>query len=242
MAIYPMVSVVLTYIIVQKFSYVSRLSESLKKCLHIFLKEGSTGSSLIEAFATFILLSYVKILNVTFNILTPTYLYNMNGTYGHPRVYNDPHTEYLSKQHLPYFVLAIVMSFVFNFLPFLLICFHPCACFQKFLNFWTGLRHPALFIFMDAFQGSYRQKPSYLRSFPAIYFMAQFTNLLILATFGIELYHATASLNFLVIIILIAIARPYKNKWHNVTTLTLFSSVFIGYLGTFVPCSKYILI
>ena len=229
-AIYPMVAVILTYSIVQKLSYVSCLSGSLKKCLHIFIKEGNTGSSLIESFATFILLSYVKILNVTFNILTPIYLYNMNGTHGRPHVYNDPHTEYLSKQHLPYFVLAIVMSFVFNFLPFLLICFYSCACFQKFLNFWTGVRHPALFIFMDAFHGSYRDKPSYLRSFPAIYFMAQFTNLLILATFGIELYHATASLNLIVIILLIAIARPYKNKWHNVTTLTLFSSVLIGYI------------
>ena len=229
-AIYPMVAVVLTYIIVQKFSYVSSLSGPFKKCLHIFIKEGNTGSSLIESFATFILLSYVKILNVTFNILTPTFLYNINGTYGHPRVYNDPHTKFLSKQHLPYFVLAIVMSFVFNFLPFLLIFFHPCACFHKFLNFWTGLRHPALSIFMDAFQGSYKYKPFYLRSIPAIYFIAQFTNLLILATFEIELYHATASLNLMVIIILIAIARPYKSKWHNVTTLMLFSSVFIGYI------------
>ena len=228
-AIYPMVAVILTYIIVQKFSYVSCLSGPLKKCLHMFIKEGNTGSSLIESFATFILLSYVKILNVTFNILTPTYLYNMNGTYGHPHVYYDPHTEYLSKQHLPYFVLAIVVSFVFNFLPFLLICFYSCACFQKFLNFWTGLRHPALSIFMDAFHGSYRDKPSYLRSFPAIYFMAQFTNLLILATFGLDFYFAVASLNLMVIILLIVIAKPYKNKWHNVTTLTLFSSLFIQY-------------
>ena len=228
-AIHPIVGVILTYIIVQKFSYMSCLSRPLKKCLHIFIKEGNTGSSLIEAFATFILLSYVKILNVTFNILTPTYLYNMNGTHGHPRVYNDPNTEYLSKLHLPYFVLAIAMSFVFNFLPFLLICVYPCACFQKCLN-WTGLRHPALSILMDAFHGSYRHKPFYMNSFPAIYLMVQFNNILILSSLGIELYHATASFNFMVIIILIAIARPYKSKWHNVTTLTLFSSVCIGYI------------
>ena len=228
-AIYPMVAVILTYIIVQKFSYVSYLSDHLNKCLHLFIKEGNTGSSLIEAFATFILLSYVKILNVTFNILIPTYLYNMSGTYGHPRVYNDPNTEYLSTQHLPYFVLAIAMSFVFNFLPFLLICAYPCASFQKCLN-WTGMRHPILFVFMDALLGCYKHKPSHLHSSPVIYLMAQFTNLFILATFGIGLYHETASLNLMVIIILIAIARPYKNKWHNLTTLTLFSSSFVGYI------------
>ena len=228
-AIYPMIAVIFTYIIVQRCSYISCLVRPLKKCLHIFIKKGNTGSSLIEAFATFILLSYVKMLNVTFNILTPTYLYNMNGTRGHPHVYNYPHTEYLSKQHIPYFVLAIAMSFVFNFLPFLLICLYPCACFQKCLN-WTGLRHPALTILMDAFQGSYRHKPFYMNSFSAIYLMAQFNNLLIFSSLGIELYHATASINFMVIIMLIIIAKPYKNKWHNVTTLILLKSVYIGYI------------
>ena len=231
MAIYPMIAVVLTSIIVQKLSYVSCLSRPLKKCLRIFIREWNTGSSLIESFTTFIL-SYIKILNATFNIITPTYLSNMNGRYDHPHVYNDPHTVYLSKQHFLYFVLAIVMSFFFNFLPFVLIFFQPYPHFQKSINFWKGLRHPALSIFVDAFQGSYKYEPFYLRSFPAIYFMAQFINLFILATFGIELYHATASLNLIVIIILITIARPYKNKWHNVTTLTLFSSVFIGYICT----------
>ena len=228
-AIYPMVAVFITYIIVQKFSYVSCFFRPLNRCLHLFIKEGNDGRSLIEAFATLILLSYVKILNVTFNILTPIYFYNMNGTLGHPHVYNDPHTEYLSKQHLPYFVLAIAMSFVFNFLPFLLICVYPCVCFQKCLN-WTGLRHPALYIFMDAFQGSYKHKPFYLRSFPAIFMMAQFTNMLIFSSFGIEQYYATASLNLLMLILLIAIVRPYKNKWHNVITPTLFCSASICYI------------
>ena len=135
----------------------------------------------------------------------------------------------MSKQHLPYFVLAIAMSFVFNFLLSLLICVYPCATFQKCLN-WTGLRHPALTILMEAFHGSYRHKPFYLHSFPAIYLMVKFNNLLIFLSFEFELYHATASFNFMVIILLIAIARPYKNKWHDVTTLMLFSSVCIGHI------------
>ena len=53
-AIYPTVAVISTYIIVQKFSYVFCLSVHLNKCLHLFIKVGNTGSSLIKAFATFI--------------------------------------------------------------------------------------------------------------------------------------------------------------------------------------------
>ena len=229
-AIYPMVTVIFTYIIVQRCSYISFLARLLNNSLYLFKTEWNVGSSLIEAFATLILLSYVKILNVTFNILTPTYIYNINGTHGYPHVYNDPHTEYLSKQHLPYFVLAIAMSFVFNFLPFLFICLYPCACFQKCLN-WIGLRQPALFIFMDAFHGYYKHKPFYLRSFPAICMMAQFTNLLIFHCFGFEYFYPMASLLLIVIIVLVAIARPFKNMWHNIIILAMLGAVLSTYIN-----------
>ena len=231
-AIYPMVAVIFTYIMVQKFSYINCFTRTLNKFQYLFKKEWNVGKSLIEAFATLILLSQVKILNVTFNLLTPGFLYHMNGTHGHPHVYNDPSKEYLSKQHLPYFVLAIAMSFVFNFLPFLIICLYPCAGFQKCLN-WTKLRYLALSTFMDAFHGYYKHKPFYLRSFPVIYMMAQFANLLIFSCFGFEYYYPMASLLLIVVIILVAIARPYKNKWHNVVTLAMFGAVFTSYITLF---------
>ena len=236
-AIYPMIAIILTYIIVQKFSYVSSLGKPLNKCLHLFKRDWNVGSSLIEAFATLILLSQVKILNVTFNIVTPIFFYNINGTHGHPHVYNDPHVVYLSKQHLPYFVLAIAMSFIFNFLPFLLISVYSCACFQKCLN-WTGLRHPALSIFMDAFQGSYKHKPFYFLLFPAVFMISQFTNLLIFSSLGIEYYHAAASIMLMAIILLIAIARPLKNMRHNVITLAMFIAYFIFCITLILPTSS----
>ena len=228
-AIYPISSVVIIYFLVQRLSYVTSLSRPVYKFLQIFKKEWKVGNSLIEAFATLLLLSYVKILNVTVGIVMPVYLYGMNGKHDRTHVYNEPQTVYLSKRHLRYFILAIAMSFVFNFLPILLMCLYTCSCFQKCLN-CTGLRHQALTTFMDAFQGCYKHKPYYLRSFPAIYLMAQVTNLMILVFFGIERYHSAASLNLMAIIILVAIARPYKNKWHNVIILTLFSSIFIAYI------------
>ena len=137
-AVYPLFAVFSLYIITKKFRYVSFLSGHLNKYLHLFMKEGNVGSSLIETFAMLILLSYMKILNVTFNIITLINIYHINGTHSYAHIYNDPHIEYLSKQHLFYFILAIVMSFVLNFWPLLLICLYPFACFQKYLN-WTGL-------------------------------------------------------------------------------------------------------
>ena len=76
--IYPMVTVIL--------SYASCLGKPSKVCQYLFRRDRNIGSSLIEAFATLILLSQVKILNVSFNVLTPIDHYNINGTHGNPHV------------------------------------------------------------------------------------------------------------------------------------------------------------
>ena len=138
---------------------------------------------------------------------------------------------------MPYFGLAAAMSFIFNFLPFLLICVYPCACFQKCLN-WTGLRHPTLSIFMDVFQGSYKHEPFYFRFYPAVFMMAQLINLLIFSTLGYKYYHAAASLMLIVIILLVAIARPFKNKRHNIITLAMFVALFISCFTFIFPTSS----
>lgn len=225
-AICPIAAVLITYFVYQKFSYATCLSRPSLKFLHFFKKKWNVRNSLIEAFATLLLLSHVKILNVSFNILMPIYIYGMHGTMDYLHVLNDPPTVYLSKQHLPYVILAISMSFVFCFLPILLMCLYSCKRFHKCLD-RIGLQHPTLATFMDAFQGSYKHEPYYLRSFPAIYFVVQFSNLLILACFRVEQYHQLAALNLMVIIILVATARPYKNVWHNMITLSLFSTAFV---------------
>ncbi len=50
------------------------------------------------------------------------------------------------------------MSFVFNLVPLLLLCWHPSRFFQRCLNN-LGLRHQALHTFMDEFQGCYKHIP-----------------------------------------------------------------------------------
>ena len=65
-------------------------------------------TSLIDAFATFILLSCVKFLSVTFDLLAPTSLYNSYGdTLDQYRLYYDPTVELFDEQHLPYGLIAI---------------------------------------------------------------------------------------------------------------------------------------
>ena len=78
-------------------------------CFSRFSKKLSIKTSLIQAFATFILLSYVKILNVSFDILTPGKRFmNASGIeVGKQYWYYNGSLEYLGKDHIPYAILAI---------------------------------------------------------------------------------------------------------------------------------------
>ena len=232
-AIYPMVLVLLTYLFVkfdERFRLTMWLCWPVNKCLRHFRKELDVKSSLISAFATMLLLSYVKILNVTANILSNGYHYDMYGNYGHLYVYYDTNTLYLSREHLTYFITAIAMSLVFNIIPLLLLCIYPCRCFRRCLNS-TGLQHQVLHTFMDAFQGCYKHRPLNFRGFTAVYFIAQIVNQTIYIITGEQTYHPLSCYMLILVIILLAIARPHKNKWHNVIDITLFTSVLISYMS-----------
>ena len=231
-AVYPMVLVLLTYLFVkfdELFGLTTCLCWPVYKCLRHFRKELNIKSSLISAFATMLLLSYVKILNVTANILSTGYHYDMYGNYGHLYVYYDTNTLYLSREHLPYFMTAIAMSLIFNIIPLLLLCIYPCRCFRRCLNS-TGLQHQVLHTFMDSFQGFYKHKPLNFRFFTAVYFITQIVNLMIIST-GERAYHPLSCYMLILVIILLAISRPHKNIWHNVIDITLFTSVLIVYMS-----------
>ena len=232
-AVYPMILVFLTWIFVrlnERFRLTMSLCWPFYKCLRHFRQEFKIKSSLISAFATMLLLSYVKILNVTANILNSGYHYDMYGNYGHLYVYYDTNTLYLSREHLPYFITAIAMSLVFNIIPLLLLCIYPSRCFRRCLNS-TGLQHQALHTFMDAFQGFYKHKPLNFRGFTAVYFIVQILNLTIYIVTGGRAYYPLSCYMLIFVIILLAIARPHKNIWHNVIDITLFTSVLIIYMS-----------
>ena len=81
-AVYPLLLIFITYFLVNlhdRFRIIVRLWAPFYRCFIRLRTEWGIRSSLIEAFGTFILLSYVKILNVSFDILTPTALYDVHG-------------------------------------------------------------------------------------------------------------------------------------------------------------------
>ena len=233
-AAYPLALIVITYTLVElhdrNIRIVVLLWKPFRRCFSCFRKQWNIRTSLIDAFATFILLSCVKFLSVTFDLLAPTRLYNSYGdTLDQYRLYYDPTVELFDKQHLPYGLIAfVILSLLVSLL--LLLCLYPCTCFQRCLN-CCGLRVLALHIFMDSFQGCYRNSPRDCRSFAAVYLMLRVALFIAYSvTLSVFFYPIAAALAILTAIV-VAVVRPYKSSAQNTLDTVLLLALGLGFLS-----------
>ena len=95
-------------------------------------------TSLVEVFASFIYLSCSRLLLASLYILMPCtmYTYNPQSDVLTKRYFvtNSPTVEYFGSQHLPFALLAIVLSTMFFTLPMFLLFLYPSSLFQNILN------------------------------------------------------------------------------------------------------------
>ena len=168
-AVYPLVLIAVTYMYVLVVLYdryncgiLRRIIGRLCRCtvrgasLAARIHKWDVRSSLIGAFATFLLLSYVKFLSVSADLLNQIEAHKIGincTTSSQHYLYYNASIEFFGPQHRPYAIAAILVFVVFNALPVVLLCLYPCRCFQRLLS---GRRLRCLHTFMDAFQGSYK--------------------------------------------------------------------------------------
>ena len=207
-AAYPLVFIILTYILVTLHYYNCRLVVCLwrpfLRCCIYFQRQCDIRNSLVDVFATFLLLSYVKFLSVSFDILAPSFVKNMMWSRQPTVLYYDGSVEYFSKEHLPYAVLAIIVLLVFTLFPIFLLCLYPCRCFQRLLNI-SHLKCQALRTFMDAFQGCYKDGTNGTRDcrlFAAVYLITRVAVNLLLVTTLVS-YNNSLIITLLLIVILL---------------------------------------
>ena len=81
-AVYPLVLIVTSYILVElhdhNFRLIVWLWKPFHRCFVSFRREWNIKSSLIDAFCTFLLLSYFKFLSVSFDVLVPVSIFNIH--------------------------------------------------------------------------------------------------------------------------------------------------------------------
>ena len=155
-AFYPLLLLVCAYLLIElharAFWPIVQLWRPFQRCCR---SRWDIRSSIINAFATFLLLSYVRFMSVSVDLLTPTRTFDAHGNERGFFLYYDGSVEYFGREHRPYAVLALIVTLFFVIFPLLLFILYPLKCFQKCLTYFN-LRCQALRVFMDAFQGCYK--------------------------------------------------------------------------------------
>ena len=221
-AFYPIFLVIISYILIELHARNCRPVVWLWKpfcflCVR-FRRKWEAKTSIIDAFATFILLSYTKILLVSISLLTPTNVLISNGTTVGRILNYDPSVDFFQGDHLPFAILALAILVAFA-IPPLLLLLYPSQTFQRCLNFFKLQSH-CLQTFVDAFQGCYKNGADggpERRYFAGIYFLFRIIIFLIYTVIN-DLSEQFAFLQgaYLVFILTFVILRPYKKDRYNI--------------------------
>ena len=207
-AVYPFFLTALSYVMIElhyrNFKIVVMIWKPFRYIFTLIRRNWDIRTSVIDAYATFFLLSFLKILSVTFDLLIPTYAYPLNASEPTLTVlYYDGTVEYFGPEHLPYAILAILISILFIILPTLLLLFYPFRFFQWLLN-CCKINCYILTAFMDAFQGSYNDgtEPGTrdCRWFAALYLVLRIS---MLAAFALTLGPAFFPLETIILLLMV---------------------------------------
>ena len=191
-------------------------------------------SSIVNAFATFIVLVYTKILFISFNLIAPSRVYNQSGELPFKILSYDSSIHFLSRQHTAYVCLALIMLVLFCVLPLLVLFVLPTKCFAMLLNrkSLNSLNWAPLHAFSDAFMGCYKNRTgpekSECRYFASLYLVFRF--LFLFCLFFVQYSYTWLTLVSISILmfLLFAVIQPYRENWLNIVDSVAFFLVAVA--------------
>ena len=216
-ALYPLLLILVIYVLVclydRNFKPLVLVWRPFGAIISCFRKQFNIQHSLVHAFASFFLLSSFSSSAVSYSfIFFHTYLHLINSSKISNVFYWDG-----SDTHNNISVLTSTMLIIFTILPTVLMLVYPTRTFQKCLN-CCGLRCLPLHIFMDAFQGCYKNGTDGTRDyryFAGLYLLFRVWPFSDIFSYFIALHRNTV-LTIVIFSFSFALCRPYKNNCFNV--------------------------
>lgn len=235
LAFYPMILILLSYFCIElydrNFKPLVWLWRPFRACLIKIRRSWQPKTSIIDAFATFLMLSYTKITFTTIALLTPAKRYyvhhrNISLVQEDMLFYFDPQYEYFESLHLPMGLLALAVAAVFVISPPVFLFLYPTQIFQRCLN-KSRRSWQALHTFADAFHGCFKNRTNNNRDyryFAGLYFVLRIVILVIYAA-ELQLYEQLLLQQILCIlaVLLFALVKPYKEPFYNKVDLVFFT-------------------
>ena len=239
-AVYPLFLLVCVYVLLTAHDRGCRLVVRLWRpflwCTTRLRQHWNIRHSIIDAFATFLLLSYIKLLNTSCNLLMYTGTYNDRGLLVGYFLFYDETIKFMGSQHIPFAILAILVLLVGILFPLLLLLLYPMQWFQKCLN-KCHLNSPGLQIFMECFQGFYRDRTDggwECRYFAAVYPALRIAIYIIYGIILSTINYVAFILLCLGVVVTVLLVQPYKKRY---AIYNKFDAVMIILVIVFMTCS-----
>lgn len=235
-ALYPLFLVVLLYICIKlyncNFRPLVRCWKPFHKCWVHYRRRVDPKAKVIDAFATFLLLTHVKLMLVSYDLLTTTQLYKGDGKeLNSTSLYYDATVQIFQGQHLPFGIIAVLILATFTALPPLVLLMYPTKIFQKFLV-CINFSPPQLHAFADVFTGCYKDGISCgnydMRFIAGAYYVLRIV-ILSASLFEPTTYLVTSIFVYILTAMFFALMKPYKNNFYNVFDALMFALLSMIY-------------
>ena len=241
--IYPLFLILITYFAVQlydsNFKPVVLLTKPIRTLLVKYKTNFKMRTSLIDAFATFFLLSSMKVCNISCDLLFTATVYTLHSdgrVATSKRLYLNGEKELFGRDHLPYGICAIAGIFLSVVLPTLLLGLYPFQFFQKCLNVLPSRWQIILRTFVDTYQSSFKNGTNEgtrdFRWFSSFFFIIRLVMFLTYCISLTTMYFVLASIALILLSSIITAVQPFKENCR----LHFLTPTFLIYFSCFYLC------
>ncbi len=195
------------------------------KLFSLFKQNWDLEGSIVKSFATFFLLSYLKIISVTFNLLVFTEMFvisNNSKNFIHKNaLYYDASVEYSVREHLSFAILALFIGVFVGVFPLIFLVVYPAKWFQKCLNA-LKIQRQVIDTFVNCYQGYYKDGTNGTRDyrwFSIVYFAFQLGIFTLFMIARSIFTYTVGTIAVIVVMFLQLSLQPYKDEFkiYNIT-------------------------
>jgi hypothetical protein len=186
-------------------------------------------SAAIHGLTTFIIICFSQCARVSFQIISPAYLYGRGPKKVDTVVQRSGELKPFGETHRKYAIPALFFLFILVILPLLWLLLYPLL-FKLLERFKLSESKLAPFLsklfpmeLLDSFQSCFKPNRRY---FAGLYFLYRIMTLLTYtATSTLTQFYTLLTLGMILVITLHSIAQPYKILWHNILDAFIFANI-----------------
>lgn len=234
-AIYPLVLSVLIYLLIEMHDngclLLNWVWRPFHKYLYRFRRSWDIKGSILNAFATLYVLSFMKVISTCVNLMLTTHMANICNEESWSRLYYDASCNFFEHCHQPYIILTLIVTITIIILPSLFLFLYPCKLFHKYRCCQC---HHHILLFPNEiaklFQHSFKDGTENTRDcrwFSGIYLLLK---IVVATSVNWRTSQQVQVISCFVGVVLVAIFQPHTHALNNVLDSFLFTCLGIIFI------------